>query len=244
MSDKQTNPFFALISEENEGEQGNREDPDIDEGPSKSFQIEKDKSQNEVEVAHSTNTDKVQSISFKDPVTAGINKLAEDVFNITLTKDNESLNNGRVPHLIFLQEIIESLAPGSFTDVGTLKMVVFERLFLTDPVKYLVRSKVNLKNNINSHTIQRECILYLYECYKRLIILVHSKESDIPSATLDSLISFVIESVSTAVRQPQLFEKQNVHRQASCEITISQKWINVCVFYKTFFYCSLCYCMK
>ncbi|MCH1933279.1 hypothetical protein L9G16_24360, partial [Shewanella sp. A25] len=43
--------------------------------------------------------------------------------------------------------------------------------------------------------------------------LIRSKTNNLPKETLENLTAYVVENVSTALRQPALFEMQNVYRQ-------------------------------
>ncbi|KAK9512148.1 hypothetical protein O3M35_000634 [Rhynocoris fuscipes] len=201
----QENPFFGLLDKSSENEGVPTEEP-------MELPIEPDDILNSENKSEKLNIGESCSKVVIDPINIAITKLAEDVFSITLTKDNESLKRGRISHLVYLQEIAESIN-SSIMDLVTLKSAIFERLLLTDPSNFLIKSKVNFKNNVDSHIIQTDCILYLFECFKRLNVVLNSNNNDIPKATIESLINFVIQCVSTALKQPELFENQNVHRQ-------------------------------
>lgn len=142
----------------------------------------------------------------------GINRVAEDIFGISLQKDNESLNSGRVGQLVYIEEIAPAIEN---QDLDSLKLAVFERIVLSDPSEHLIKSKVSKNKNerLETHVIQPDCMLYLYECFRRLRNLSTRNDSILPPDNLDNIIAYVVEYVSTALRQPSLFESQNIHKQ-------------------------------
>ncbi|XP_014284725.1 ubiquitin conjugation factor E4 A [Halyomorpha halys] len=160
---------------------------------------------------NSTKSDKPpeSGVAEKDQISEEINKISEDVFGITLQEENLSLSSGRIGQLIYIEG-----TPATF-DIDTLKFSVFERILLTDPSKHLIKSKVvKLRNErTEAHVIQTHSILYLFECFKRLNNLIRSKTNNLPKETLENLTAYVVENVSTALRQPALFEMQNIYRQ-------------------------------
>ncbi|XP_014246421.1 ubiquitin conjugation factor E4 A [Cimex lectularius] len=162
-----------------------------------------------------------QASSSEDPVSSSSNykfiseevqKLAEDVFNITFTKDENSVKTGRNPQLVFMEELATTAASKAYVDLELLKIALFERLLLNNPAQHLICAKSKTKLTSNYHVVQTECMLYLFESYKRLKKIT-KKTTDFPEKIISNIITYVIENASTALRQPAIFEMQDVHRQ-------------------------------
>lgn len=140
-----------------------------------------------------------------------INRIAEDVFGISFKKDNKSLSSGRVGSLIYIDEIASAL---SREDLDSLKLAVFERICLTNPSEYVIGGCASKRTDRLDQHVQTYCVLYLYECYRRLQNLSKSRFKGVSNDVLTKVTSYVVEYFSTALRQPSLFdERQNLYRQ-------------------------------
>lgn len=141
----------------------------------------------------------------------GFHAIAEDIFGISFSLDNESLKTGRVTHLVYIEEISSAL---EVQDLDALKLAVFERILLEDPTKHVIKSQIKNRNDtLDPHIIQSDCMRYLYECFRRLKALIDSNDNIFDRDTTDSIFAYIVEYVSTALRQPSLFEGQNIYRQ-------------------------------
>lgn len=145
-------------------------------------------------------------------VSEEVNRIAEDVFGISLQKDNVSLKTGRMGHLVYMADI-EGTSANEGIDI--LKFAVFERILLNDPLKHLVTSKVARHKNerLDNYVVQGDSILYLFECFKRLNNLIKIESNNLSKTTLETLRACTVENVATALRKPSLFETQNIYRQ-------------------------------
>lgn len=140
-----------------------------------------------------------------------IREIAEDVFFISLTKNNPSIKSGRVPYLVYLSDVAPSVQDESYTDVKILKIAIFERILLAEPSSHLIKLKKTDSPGY-SHVTETKCVLYLFECYK---ILKAKLQSGVYKKDVDQVVRFVVDNVITALRQPELFENQDIHEQVN-----------------------------
>ncbi|XP_067010286.2 ubiquitin conjugation factor E4 A [Anabrus simplex] len=205
MSDNlETNPFLGLFSSVTDAQTVTQD--------SRTSIIESDNA-NKCGVPSTKPEENSDSISAKTEENMLINHIVEQVFNITL--DKESVNRSNVPasHLLYLEEIATALKPQDWIDLETLEQALFERLLLEDPHKYIISRSGEKKINIDRHVSQTEVITYLYECHKRLTGLKCKEKDNHKNDILSQMIGFVSHNAALALRQPELFESQELHSQ-------------------------------
>lgn len=141
------------------------------------------------------------------------NKLIENVFHFTMIPvlDKEYENP-----VIYLPEMFELLKANGTkgAELEILEQAIFERLLLSDPEVYLLKTKH--KASITSHTIEKECIVYLFKCFLELTFA--KQENRFPSIKEDiysKIFGFICTNVSTALKQPDLYSPQDVHYQVN-----------------------------
>lgn len=144
-----------------------------------------------------------------------INKLVEEVFNFTVCKSSPSLLSGSETHLLYFEDV-SGRGKLTFDNLDTLQLLLLERLLLEDPSTNLKGSALPKRSTLNvfnvSHVIETECFYYLFECYCRLKRKYESADEDVKDI-LSKMIEYVIKNASTALNQPEVFEKQDLHEQ-------------------------------
>lgn len=144
-----------------------------------------------------------------------INKLVEEVFNFTVCKNSPSLLSGSETQLLYFEDV-SGRGKLTFDDLDTLQQLLLERLLLEDPSTNLRSSALVKKSTLNvhkvSHVVETECFYYLFECYCRLKRKYQSEDEDVKDI-LSKMIEYVIINASTALIQPEVYEKQNIHEQ-------------------------------
>lgn len=139
------------------------------------------------------------------------NKLIENVFHFTLIPELEKEYETSVIYLPDLLEVLKTNV-SSGTELEILEQAIFERILLSDPKAYMLKTKHNVSPT--SHTIQKECILYLFKCFIELTF--SRQENRYPSIKEDiysKICGFICTNVSTAFKQPDLYTPQNIHEQ-------------------------------
>lgn len=139
------------------------------------------------------------------------NKLIENVFHFTMIPvlDKEYENP-----VIYLPDSLELLKTNvtSGAELEILEQAIFERTLLSDPKTYLLKTKHNV--SITSHTVEKECIVYLFNCFLELTFA--KQENRFPSIEEDiysKIFGFLCTNVSTALKQPDLYSPQDIHNQ-------------------------------
>lgn len=139
------------------------------------------------------------------------NKLVENIFHFTLVPDLEKEYETPVIYLPDLFEILKTNVSNG-TELEFLEQAIFERTLLPDPKAYMLKTKHNVSPT--SHTVQKECILYLFKCF---IELTFSKQENrypsIKENIYSKIIGFICTNVSTALKQPDFYSPQNIHEQ-------------------------------
>lgn len=150
-----------------------------------------------------------------------INKLVEEVFNFTICKNSPSLLSGIKSELVYFEDV-SGKGKLTFDDLDTLQFILFERLLLEDPSTNLKRSKLPNKSTRKpnvykvSHVVETRCFYYLFKCYCRLRRKCQEKYEDIQDI-IAKMIEYIISNASTALKQPEVYEKQNLHQQVEYE---------------------------
>lgn len=138
-----------------------------------------------------------------------IKVIIEKVFNFTMFK----VPFGSEPQLLDIHDLSSENVGCKCID--NLQHVLFERLLLEDPSKYLIKAKHNNFNS-NSHVVEKRCLHYLFECYRRLV--VKKQEHKNVEDMLDKVMGFVINNSATALKQPEVYEDQNIYEQVGANV--------------------------
>jgi len=139
------------------------------------------------------------------------NKLVESVFHFTITPCFDKEYDSPVIYLPDLLEVLKSNVNNG-DELEILKQTIFERTLLADPKAYLLKTKPNVL--ITSHTKEKECIVYLFQCFIELTFA--KQENRYPSIGEDvysKIFGFLCMNVSTALKQPDLYSPQNINDQ-------------------------------
>ncbi|XP_067133365.1 ubiquitin conjugation factor E4 A [Centruroides vittatus] len=133
------------------------------------------------------------------------NSICEDVFRITLNKDSVT----RPKSCLYLSEVSSALQVQLF-DSDNLEQVIFERLMIDDPSKFLITSSDAEDDDYNKEkAIEKRIIYYLFDCYFRL--KVH--HTNLLESDSYILASVIISDVSTALCHPEFFSHSNPHTE-------------------------------
>ncbi|XP_076245661.1 ubiquitination factor E4A [Calliopsis andreniformis] len=124
-----------------------------------------------------------------------VNRLLGDIFGITLqvTVTNEHQNRKLV-----------------LIDVDSMEQAVFERLMLPDLESKLTLVSDSKPVQCDSHTLEKQAIFYLFECYRRL--QVHQKKLEL-SDIVNKMQQIILQNAGVALQEPDLFEGQEIHNQ-------------------------------
>lgn len=136
----------------------------------------------------------------------GIAKLSEDIFGFTV---NKVIDEGKT--LIFLEDLASEIAPKSSIDMEVLEQALFQRLLLEEPETYMLNKTLNRLERNDNHVTEKEVISYLFECYKRLCSPLIAK--DVKGDEIHEIKNLILRNAATALRQPALFEAQELHLQ-------------------------------
>lgn len=147
----------------------------------------------------------------KNGIDETFNKLVENVFHFTMIPILDKEYDSSVIYLPELLEILKSNVNDG-TELEILEQAIFERTLLADPKIYLLKSKHNV--SITSNTTEKECIVYLFQCFIELNFA--KQENRYPSVREDiytKIFGFLCTNVSTALKQPGLYSPQNINDQ-------------------------------
>ncbi|XP_049779135.1 ubiquitin conjugation factor E4 A isoform X2 [Schistocerca cancellata] len=136
----------------------------------------------------------------------GIARLTEEIFGFTV---NKVVDEGK--NLIFLEDLASEIAPKNWIDMEVLEQALFQRLLLEEPSTYLLNKTVNRLERSDNHVTEKEVISYLFECYKRLCSPLIPK--DVKEEEIEEVKNLILRNAATALRQPALFEAQELHLQ-------------------------------
>lgn len=198
-----SNPFSALFRSVNEAETFTQQQHHYLSGV-----------ENAVEIVNSVDDVENSAISVKAKECLEVNQLVEDIFHLTL--DNSSCTNtsGKINELVFLEELALAVAPQNWIDIETLEQALFERLLLEDPESHVIGRSVNKElSQTNMHATQKEVILYLFECHRRLLSMKAGVQNNGHSKIISQMLSLLVRNAATALKQPELFESQQLNSQ-------------------------------
>jgi len=141
------------------------------------------------------------------------NKFVENVFHFTMIPvlDKEYENP-----VIYLPDSFELLKTNvtKGVELEILEQVIFERTLLSEPNDYLLKTKHNVV--ITKHTIEKQCIVYLFKCF---LELTYAKQENrfptIGEEIYSKIFGFICTNVSTAFKQPDLYCPQDIHSQVN-----------------------------
>lgn len=137
-----------------------------------------------------------------------------EVFGFTTSKSNACIQTEHIGSLVYI-EPSDSVAEAGISDAAILEQVLFERLLLDNPSGSLICCNPN-RNGINDgHFVDKECLSYLFECYRRLFGRRNGTSSEKKNQSIAEMIGLVLRNVTTALKQPDLYESQNLPKQVS-----------------------------
>ena len=202
-----SNPFSALFGSLNEA-------ANFTQQQQQAQHLQNPESHNECPQESTSGVAEDSGISEEAKKCVKINEMIEDIFHLTLNKSQQVNRNGLIRELVYLEDLASAMTPQDWIDIETLEQALFERLLLDDPSEHIVDKCVQKKESYKPdiHATQREVMSYLFECYRRLIKLKNPSKADL-NAALSQMISLVMRNVATALRQPELFESQDLHSQ-------------------------------
>ncbi|KAK6625393.1 hypothetical protein RUM43_005690 [Polyplax serrata] len=132
-----------------------------------------------------------------------ISNVAEKIFGVTLNKSTDK-------SLLWLEEFASD-SESNLLDPINLEQILFERLLLEEPSQHLLNPPTN--GVVDSHVLQKEVITYLVECYSRLIRIEPIRKNEEIKKEIDEMKMLVLRNAATALRQPELYENQNLNSQ-------------------------------
>ncbi|CAH0391008.1 unnamed protein product [Bemisia tabaci] len=135
-----------------------------------------------------------------------------EVFGFTTSKSNACIQTEHIGSLVYIDPS-DSVAEAGISDAAILEQVLFERLLLDNPSGSLICCNPN-RNGINDgHFVDKECLSYLFECYRRLFGRRNGTSSEKKNQSIAEMIGLVLRNVTTALKQPDLYESQNLPKQ-------------------------------
>lgn len=138
--------------------------------------------------------------------------LIEEVFNLTFTNHTVEFKS-KETHLVYLKDVI---CENSSNILEVLEQALFERLLIDDPSNHLIflnNKASGSSSRCSLHAVEKECITYLFECYRRLKERILSNLSHELKETVFKMIGFVVRNAATALKQPDIYEPQQIHLQ-------------------------------
>ena len=156
-----------------------------------------DKCNNEISVSEEKN-----NITQKFTRKERINDAAEYIFGITLNKNTDKT-------LVLIEEFAS--CENSLIELSNLDQILFERLLLQNPVQNLLNPPIN--GVIDGPTVLVEVITYLVEAFKKLCKALQMSKYEIIKNEIDEMQMLILRNSATALRQPELYENQNLNSQ-------------------------------
>jgi ubiquitin conjugation factor E4 A len=145
-----------------------------------------------------------------------VNRLVEDVFHLTVNNHVRNDANGVINKVVFLEELAAAVAPQDWIDIETLEQALFERLLLEDPGEHLVGRNVHDGESFSrtdTHATEKEAMPYLFECVRRLHNIEAGVEGSDRKKPVFQMLNLVFRSAVSALKQPELFEPQELDAQ-------------------------------
>lgn len=91
-----------------------------------------------------------------------INALIENIFFITINRTSQK-NKQRV----FMEDLSSAYPSTTLMNIDLLEQALFERILMANPRDYLIPN--NTQNDDSDAVAEGKVIIYLYNCYERLI---------------------------------------------------------------------------
>jgi len=199
-----SNPFSALFSSLNEAQTFTQQQfqiltpaGNIDEGQPEADSVD-------------------SSISVQAKECLEVNQLVENVFHLTLNNHVHSDTVGVINKVVFLKELAAAVAPQDWIDIETLEQALFERLLLEEPREHVVGRNVydgEDLSRVDTHGTEKDVITYLFECHRRLHSMKAEVENSGRKQTVSQMLNLVLRNAATALKQPELFESQELNPQ-------------------------------
>lgn len=134
-----------------------------------------------------------------------INSLVENVFLITVRK---KIPKGK--QFIFMEEIHALVAPNEYVTLDNMDQALFERLLLSSPQDFLIPNNENTQET--DDVIEKNVIIYLFKSFTRNMYYKNDNNS-IMSKACENIEELIFRNITTASKQPELFEDQNLTKQ-------------------------------
>lgn len=138
-----------------------------------------------------------------------INSLVENVFLITVRKN---LPKGK--QYVFMEEIHALATPNELFTLDYLDQALFERLLLPSPSDFIIPN--NQRTNLTDDVIETKVITFLYKSFVRNESFKNDNNSIVTKACVN-IDELIFRNITTASKQPELFEGQN----------LSQQWLEI-----------------
>lgn len=132
-----------------------------------------------------------------------LNNLIENVFLFTIDK-----NPKKNKQLVFLEEAAEF--GGRTINLEILEQALFERLMLINPGDFLIPS--NIKTDDTEIASDTKVISYLYRTFNRNELSCNENDS-VNKENCGKIRELILRNVSTAIKQPALYEGQQLSEQ-------------------------------
>lgn len=138
-----------------------------------------------------------------------INSLIEKVFLITLSKNPPNPFSTR-QQLVYMEEVAQSSGDTQVLNLELLEQALFERIILFNPSDYLIPN--NVTTSETEDVAQSKVFLYLFGCYLRNESAVNQNDC-IMQETCNKMRGLILRNACTSLKQPELFEGQNLSNQ-------------------------------
>ncbi|XP_033107323.1 ubiquitin conjugation factor E4 A-like isoform X3 [Anneissia japonica] len=194
MSEKDTNPFAALMQQEGPSEK----EPSLDQELS------------DMDSETDSGDEEILNLIYESNL---INK----VFLITINDAPVSPSEGIPTHCVFLFDIAEQIKEvfgqdWTIIELSSAQQAVFERLMCPIPSDLVINTSTTNPDHVSEKAEAGEelALKYLFECYKRLLNL---KESGLKEELFNKCESIIASIGATCLLTPAVINNQNVHQQ-------------------------------
>uniref|UniRef100_A0A336LVS4 Ubiquitin conjugation factor E4 A n=1 Tax=Culicoides sonorensis TaxID=179676 RepID=A0A336LVS4_CULSO len=133
-----------------------------------------------------------------------LNNLIENVFLITIDKVPK-----KGKQLIFLEEV--AAYGGNLLNLELLEQALFERIMLTNPSDFLIPSNID-KDQVDELAVETKVITYLFKTFVKNERSTNESDS-INKENCLKIRELILRNVSTAIKQPALYEGQVISSQ-------------------------------
>lgn len=135
-----------------------------------------------------------------------VNALIEQVFYITINRAAQ-----KNKQLVFMDDLAASNPSTNQINVEMLEQALFERLLLPLPNEYLIPN--HIQNDETALVAETRVLLYLYGAFERLSKWNCTHNDKSLSEEYRVIEQLIFRNASTANKQPDLFEGQNLSEQ-------------------------------